>query len=295
MYFLTFRFNNEEKIGILNSSKTGVIIIDEVFKKLNKTIPDSLHSLILDSSDNTLINDIKKCIELHRFDSISLDNIKLCPPISYPNRVFGVGKNYVKHIKEIGVLGGNIGEQPIFFSKIADPAIGDGDFINIHSSVTEKVDYEAELAVVIGKDGSNIKREEVENYIFGYTIANDISSRDLQAKHVQWFKGKNLDTFCSIGPYIVYKDLIPIPVELNISSKVNGELRQNSNTKNMLFDISHIISTLSQGFTLKAGDIIMTGTPEGTGVGFDPPKFLKSGDKIECTIEKIGTLTNFAK
>lgn len=185
-----------------------------------------------------------------------------------------------------------IPDHPIYFTKVADPVIGHMDKVLIPKDYTEKIDYEVELAIIIGKDGKDISPEDVESHIFGYTIGNDISARDVQTKHVQWFKGKSLDTFTPMGPWIVHKSEIEFPVELDIRCKVNNEIRQNSNTKNLIFDIPYIISDLSKGLTLRAGDIILTGTPAGVGIGFSPHKYLKSGDVVECFIEKIGTLVN---
>jgi 2-keto-4-pentenoate hydratase/2-oxohepta-3-ene-1,7-dioic acid hydratase in catechol pathway len=154
------------------------------------------------------------------------------------------------------------------------------------------VDYEAELAVIIGKTAFRISREEAEGVIFGYTIINDISARDIQTQHAQWFFGKSLDGFCPMGPHIVSRDEIN-PANLKIQCRVNGKTRQSSNTSKLIFDIPEIISTLSQGITLFPGDIIATGTPAGIGHAMNPPQYLKSGDKVECEIEKIGILTNY--
>jgi 2-keto-4-pentenoate hydratase/2-oxohepta-3-ene-1,7-dioic acid hydratase in catechol pathway len=154
------------------------------------------------------------------------------------------------------------------------------------------VDYEAELALIIGKKGKDIAPEDAEQYVFGYTVINDVSARDLQKRHEQWFKGKNLDTFCPMGPCLIEKDDLPYPPELDIRCTVNGEIRQDSNTRKLIFDIPTIISDLSKGMTLLPGDIISTGTPSGVGVGFTPPRFLADGDRIECRIEGIGTLSN---
>ena len=169
------------------------------------------------------------------------------------------------------------------------------DKVIIPKDYTYKIDYEVELAIIIGKGGKDISPENAEEYIFGYTIGNDISARDVQTKHTQWFKGKSLDTFSPLGPCIVDKSEIKFPIELDISCKINGEVRQNSNTKNLIFDIAYILSDLSKALTLKAGDIILTGTPAGVGVGFKPHKYLKSGDIIECYIENIGRLTNIVE
>ena len=148
------------------------------------------------------------------------------------------------------------------------------------------------LAVIIGKEAKNVPEEEVKNYIFGYTIINDVSARTLQTQHNQWYFGKSLDGFFPMGPCITTVEDIPYPPKLSIQSRVNGELRQDSNTELLIFGIDHIVSELSKGMTLKPGTIIATGTPAGAGMGFTPPKFLKPGDVVECTIEGIGTLTN---
>lgn len=154
------------------------------------------------------------------------------------------------------------------------------------------MDYEAELAVIIGKDAKNVPVSEVKNYIFGYTVINDVSARTLQTRHKQWYFGKSLDGFLPMGPCIVTAEEFPYPPRLSIQSRVNGELRQDSSTELMIFGIDHVVSELSAGMTLKAGTIIATGTPAGVGMGFDPPRFLKPGDVVECSIEGIGTLVN---
>jgi 2-keto-4-pentenoate hydratase/2-oxohepta-3-ene-1,7-dioic acid hydratase in catechol pathway len=152
--------------------------------------------------------------------------------------------------------------------------------------------YQGELAVIIGKEGKNIKSNEVYSYIFGYTIINDSSARDLQKKHSQWFKGKSMDDTCSFGPYIIYKEEVSYPPQLNLCTYVNGELRQKGNTRDFIFDLAYSISEFSKGTTLKPGDIIATGTPQGVGMGFTPPKFLKNKDILKIEIEKIGVLEN---
>lgn len=295
MYFVTYKFNDIEQIGVLSKDRQSIISVRDIFYKLNEDVPKTLNGLI-EMSNDMLIQNIKHILETADFEEIPAESIKLCAPIPYPKRnLICLGKNYIDHAKEVAGLPGadaEIPKFPIYFTKFADPAIGDGDIIKNHSHITDKIDYEVELAVVIGKDGINIPKEKAENHIFGYTIVNDISARNIQMKHSQWFKGKSLETFCPMGPYLVHKSEIPFPIKLDIVCKVNGEVRQNSNTKNMVFDIPYIISDLSKGMYLRAGDIIITGTPSGVGLGFKPFKFLKSGDIVECYIEKIGTLTN---
>ncbi len=295
MYFATFSYNCSQQIGVLSPDKKNMIPLKEVFDRMGKDTPDSLNRLI-EIFDDSLGEYIRDMLNTSGFNGIPVEKIKLCAPIPYPKRnLICLGKNYVDHAREVAGLPGadnDIPKYPVFFTKFADPAIGDGDIIKNHSEITEMIDYEVELAVVIGKDGINIPEEDAENYIFGYSIANDVSARNIQRKHGQWFKGKSLETFCPMGPYLVHRSEIPFPVELDIMCKVNGEVRQHSNTRNMVFDIPCIISHLSKGMYLRTGDIIITGTPSGVGLGFKPFKFLKSGDTVECYIEKIGTLTN---
>ena len=181
---------------------------------------------------------------------------------------------------------------PVYFSKRVNEAVPDGGSIPAHSDITERLDYEAELAVIIGRDACRVKAEDAFDYIFGYTIVNDVSARDIQADYKQWHFGKSLEGFCPMGPWIVTADEIPAPPALAIRSSVNGEVRQNSSTSLLIFSIPYIIEELSRGLTLKAGTIISTGTPAGVGMGFDPPRFLKAGDTVVCEIEKIGRLTN---
>lgn len=294
MKFITYEKEGKESIGVLKDNY--IVDFQHIFKSIgDKDIPKNMIEVIMYLDDSRL-----KCIEefldKNDLEVIPLENIKVLAPIPYPQRnVFCLGKNYAEHAKEVKmtqITGTDIPKDPIYFTKLASPAIGNEDYIKFSREVTKQVDYESELAVIIGKDGTNIMEEEAEDYIFGYTIINDVSARDLQGKHNQWFKGKSLDTFCPMGPVIVHKNEIPFPVELNIGCRVNGELRQNSNTRKLIFNIPYIISNLSKGITLKAGDIIATGTPNGVGMGFNPIKVLKHGDIVECFIEKIGVLKN---
>jgi 2-keto-4-pentenoate hydratase/2-oxohepta-3-ene-1,7-dioic acid hydratase in catechol pathway len=229
-------------------------------------------------------------------ESYSLDDVKFLAPIpNMARNVICLGKNYVDHVLEVkGKIpdAPGIPKVPIYFSKFANPATAHGDTVILDTDVTTQLDYEAELAIVIGKTCKKVSKEDAFDYIFGYTVLNDLSARDIQNSHVQWFKGKNLDGFCPIGPVIVHKDEIRNPMNLKISSRVNGEQRQCSNTTNMIFNIPFIIEDLSKTMTLYPGDIISTGTPEGVGMGFTPPKYLYKGDVVECEIEGIGVLMN---
>jgi 2-keto-4-pentenoate hydratase/2-oxohepta-3-ene-1,7-dioic acid hydratase in catechol pathway len=221
-------------------------------------------------------------------------------PITQPRRnIFCVGKNYHEHAAEFSKSGfdssakeGELAPDfPVVFTKPASTVIGPGDAIPSHPDVTSQLDYEAEFAVVIGKAGRGIKKADAFDHIFGYTIVNDFTARDLQKKHRQWFIGKSLDGFCPMGPYLVTNDEVDAQ-NLDIKCWVNGELRQNSNTSLLIFDIPTIIETLSAGMTLQPGDVIATGTPAGVGIGFNPPKWVKIGDTIKIEVQGLGVLEN---
>lgn len=222
---------------------------------------------------------------------------RLLAPIPRPTKnVFCVGRNYLDHVAEgdrtRGVKTEAPPEHPQFFSKPANTVIGPGDTIPSHAGTTAALDYEVELALIIGKTGADIPAERAFDHVFGYTVLNDVTGRDLQRRHGQWLKGKGLDRCCPIGPWIVTRDALPTPPDLRISLTVNGEARQDSRTSMLIFDIPTIIRILSQGLTLEAGDIIATGTPAGVGYAMQPPRLLKPGDRIAATIEGVGTLEN---
>lgn len=230
-------------------------------------------------------------------DGIPLANIKLAAPIPRPRHdLICLGMNYLEHAIETARFKGVEFQPPthaVYFSKRVDRAVATGAPIPSHSRLTRELDYEAELAIVIGKRCTAAAKEKAFEYIFGYTIVNDVSARDLQLIYGgQFYYGKSLDGFTPMGPWIVTADEIADPAHLRISSKVNGELRQASDTGQLIFDIPHIISELSRGVTLEAGDIIITGTPSGVGMGFSPPRYLKSGDIVQCEVEGIGELIN---
>ncbi|PFA66445.1 hypothetical protein CN378_14220 [Bacillus sp. AFS015802] len=224
--------------------------------------------------------------------SYTQEEVKWLSPIPEVKRnIMCVGKNYRDHAIEMG------GEQDIpkeimVFTKATNTVVGHQETVLHHGQITEELDYEGELAVIIGKKGRGITPDEALEYVFGYSILNDITARDLQKKHGQFFIGKSLDTTCPMGPYLVTKDEVEDPQNLSITTRVNGEIRQSSNTGEMIFSIPTIISTLSKGMTLEPGDVIATGTPSGVGKGFKPPRFLRKGDVVEIEIEGLGILTN---
>lgn len=232
-------------------------------------------------------------------EKISLEDVKLLAPIPRPRQdVICLGINYKAHAQEAERYSEAFQKEkpiPIYFSKRCSEAVGPDGFIESHPGLVERLDYEAELAVIIGKTAKNVPAEKAEEYIFGYTVLNDVSARVLQTSHKQWYFGKGLDGFTPMGPCIVTADEIPFPPKLRISASVNGELRQDSTTDLLITGIPEIIAELSSGMTLLPGTIIATGTPSGVGMGFDPPKFLKSGDTVECAIEGIGVLRNIVR
>ena len=295
MKFVTYLLNDVETLGIVNREKTGIYNFKSL--GLEKNYSD-MNDFISNVTEKDL--EVLKSRSYENDKTVKLDaikDVKLCAPILNPVKdVLCLGLNYKDHVEETNKsfnANYELPKYPIYFSKRVNKATATNDKITNYQGVSEEVDYEVELAIIIGKEGINIKKEDAYDYVFGYTIMNDVSARDLQQRHGgQWFRGKSIDSFTPLGPWIVYKDEITPPVELDVLSKVNGEVRQSSNTKHFIFDIPTIINDLSAGMTLKPGDIIATGTPSGVGMGFNPPKYLKSGDKVECTIEGIGTLVN---
>lgn len=236
--------------------------------------------------------------------SIALDGLVYAAPIPKPIRnLFCVGKNYHEHAKEFAASGYDstaknaqdaAPEFPIIFSKVPECVIAHEEDIRYPVGVTTSLDYEAELAVIVGKGGVGISKADAMDHVWGYTIINDVTARDLQVRHKQWLIGKSLDTFGPMGPIAVTADEVNVD-DMGIRCLVNGELRQNSNTRDLIFDIPTLIESLSAGITLFPGDIIATGTPAGVGLGFNPPKFLNPGDRVTVEIDGIGALSNVIK
>lgn len=231
-----------------------------------------------------------------------LADVTLLAPFPEPARnVMCVGKNYREHSAEFArsgfdASGGAAGApeipaRPVIFTKSPGSVIGPGDPIDPHAGLTSGLDYEAELAVIVGPGGRGIPADRAWEHVWGYTIINDVTARDLQRDHKQWFLGKSLDTFCPMGPWAVTADEVDA-TSLSVTCHVNGELRQKANTRDLIFGIPELIETLSAGITLRPGDIIATGTPAGVGIGFSPPRFLAPGDVVTVEIEGLGTLTN---
>jgi 2-keto-4-pentenoate hydratase/2-oxohepta-3-ene-1,7-dioic acid hydratase in catechol pathway len=284
MKLASFRFRETDHVGIVDEARQSVRTIASV-------------SGMLDLIER--YREIRPHLQTSG-PELPLSDIRLLAPIPLPRRnIFCVGKNYREHAYEFShsgfeagaAKGAEIDEYPAVFTKPPSAVVGPEATVQLHPQVTSSVDYEAELAVVIGANGCDIATPDALRHVFGYTIVNDVTARDRQRKHKQWFLGKALDSFCPMGPWIATADAIDSR-ELAVKCWVNGELRQNGNTRDLIFDIPSLIATISAGLTLHPGDIIATGTPAGVGIGRDPPLFLKPGDVVSISISGIGTLTN---
>ena len=234
--------------------------------------------------------------------AVALREVQLRAPLPHPRRnIFCVGKNYHAHAKEFArsgfdssaQAGGEIPAEPIIFSKVPECVIATGEAIEM-PKVSTTIDYEAELAVIIGKGGKGISKADAMQHVWGYTIVNDVTARDWQNRHMQWHMGKSFDTFCPMGPWLVSADELD-GTHTRVRCWVNGEERQNASTEDLIFDIPTLIETLSAGITLYPGDVIATGTPVGVGSGFKPPKYLTAGDVVRVEIDGIGVLENPVK
>jgi len=234
-------------------------------------------------------------------EKIALSAVRLKAPVPLPLRnIMCVGKNYIEHAREFTASGFDssasgaadaIPTAPIIFTKVPQSVIGPGEAILYPTGVSEQLDYEAELAVIIGKGGRGISKARSMDHVWGYTILNDVTARDIQGKHKQWFLGKSMDTFAPMGPFCATADEVDLKTG-GIKCWVNGELRQDAKFSDLIFDVPTLIETISAGITLVPGDIIATGTPVGVGIGFKPPKFLNKGDKIDMEVAGIGRLAN---
>jgi 2-keto-4-pentenoate hydratase/2-oxohepta-3-ene-1,7-dioic acid hydratase in catechol pathway len=289
MKFISFEKDGKLALGLLTAG--GILDLGSAAQKQEKTeIPETVMELIL--KGEAAINAVKQIEEniSDRDSEVLLEetNISFGPSVTDPQKIICVGLNYRKHAEESGMAPP---EFPLLFSKFSNTLSSHKQQVKITETI-HQVDYEAELAIVIGKEGQNIKEEDALDYVFGYSCSNDLSARDLQFKSSQWLLGKTLDGFCPLGPYLVTADEIHDPNNLGIKTYVNGELRQDSNTSDMIFNCKEIISYVSQYMTLYPGDVILTGTPEGVIMGLPEEKkeWLKDGDTIEVVIEGLGSL-----
>ncbi len=284
MKLITYQHNEQTKIGAVK----GTAVID-----LSAIAPTLLDLIKM---GNNGLAQARQHSET-AVPALPLADVKLLSPIPNPQRnIMCLGWNYAEHAAESANAKGfeikELPKLPIVFTKATTAVNGPYGDIPFDTAVSEQIDWEAELAIVISKPGKNIPREQAMEYIYGYTVLNDISARDLQKGGKQFFKGKSLDGSCPIGPWLTTADAVPDPHNLRITSRVNGATKQDSNTRHMIFDLPTIIAYLSRGMTLLPGDIIATGTPSGVGFARTPPEFLRPGDVVECEIENIGIIRN---
>jgi len=277
MRYVSFLYNGAARAGILDDS--GVHPLPAEFASLTDYIARPPRERAVLSGDTTL----------------ELGEVKLLAPVRPHKNIFCVGRNYKGHAEEVARASGkplNLPPVPTFFTKaptsIADPE----QELHLSPEISKEYDWEAELAVVIGEQCRDVPEADALSVIFGYTCLNDVTARDLQREHLQWFKGKSLDNACPIGPWIVGTDEIPDPQKLQVQLRINGVVKQNANTSTMIFSVAQIIASLSRGMTLEPGDVIATGTPDGVGMARTPPEWLSDGDTVEVEIEHIGRLCN---
>ncbi|HYH31012.1 MAG TPA: fumarylacetoacetate hydrolase family protein [Pseudonocardia sp.] len=285
MKLVNFRNGASRGLGVLDEGRHAVRRIEYAGRPAEELLP------LLEDWDPEAVRAVG--------DPVALSAVELLAPIPRPARnVFCVGKNYHDHSAEFASSGYDATDRgaavpklPIFFTKPSTTVIGPGVEIDPHRELTSSLDYEVELTVVIGRGGRGIPRERAMEHVWGYTLINDVTARDLQRDHAQWFLGKSLDTFCPMGPWVVTADELD-GADVIVETLVNGELRQHANLRDLIFDIPTLISTLSAGMTLEPGDLLATGTPAGVGLGFDPPRFLQPGDEVCVRATGLGELRN---
>lgn len=276
MKLITFRFENTELVGALCDD--GIAPLREYA---------SMNDLICSGVPATLPG-----------ERISPKRVKILAPIPRPAQdVICLGMNFADHTEEAAKFHPSMLREgyAVYFSKRVNKAVADGDGIDAHDEITQQLDYEAEIAFILGKDAYHVSSDRAFEYVFGYTILNDVSAREIQTRHKQFYFGKSLDGFTPMGPCIVTADEFSFPPKIGIRCYVNGELRQNGCTDQWIYGIQDVIADLSAGMTLRAGSIVSMGTPAGVGMGCAPPKFLKKGDVVKCEADVLGSLTNFIK
>jgi len=282
---LTFRIDNKVRPGVLDGDK----VIDLAAAGLPVDENGDLMAIV--RGGDAVFDRIKEAVKSPGAKRYRLADVKVMAPLLAPSKVVAIGLNYMPHVREAKFKSPS---KPIVFTKFSTSVTGPYDEVSWSSSVTKQVDYECELGVVIGRRGRDIAESEALDYVFGYTVVNDVSARDLQFGDDagQWDHGKSLDTFCPCGPWIVTRDEIESPQVLRIRTLLNGKEMQNSTTGSMIFGVARLIAYVSQGTTLAPGDLIATGTPEGVGFARQPPVFMKDGDECVCEIERIGEIRN---
>lgn len=280
------RFEKDAKANL------GVVIDEDVVALTGSGLPDEMIDLI-SSWDLPTVEQAA-----NEGERTPLGEVRLLSPISPRKNIVAVGRNYRDHAAEFSASGFDasekqvVPEHPVIFTKATTSVIGPHDSIVLANDPTGTTDYEGELAVVIGGTTRGVSESAARDHVFGWTIINDVTARDLQKRHVQWFVGKSPDTFCPMGPWIVTRDELPDIEQSWLRTHVNGELRQEAPIEALVFGVSSLIATLSEVMTLEAGDVIATGTGAGVGIGFDPPRYLQAGDVVEVSVEGIGTLRN---
>lgn len=290
MKFLTYRLDGKYRVGVLQGKDHFIDLAAS-----DPSLPTDMEALI--AGGERVLDRVSQIKDQTNVETLRLlSTVEIVAPIPHPRKnVFCVGRNYKGHIIEGARARGievNFPKVPEFFTKPATSVIGPEAGIRRYDNLTNQLDYEIELAVVIGRPTRDVSVEQALASAWGYTILNDVSARDLQRAHGQWFKGKGLDTFCPMGPWIVTADEFGDPTGHRLALSVNGGSRQDSTTSDLLFSVAEIISSLSAGLTLEPGDIIATGTPSGVALGMSPQAWLEIDDTVEATIDGIGTLRN---
>lgn len=295
MRLVTYRHENKEEIGALDANSNRIT----PFVATGAGLPSTMNEFIELGADG-ISRAATAVSAVTESDQINLADVQLLSPIPVPRRdVMAVGRNYYEHAQEFHDSGFDatsgteaVPEYPIIFTKATTSVSGPGDPIPSYLDPTASVDYEGELAVIIGDGGRGISKADAFSHVYGYTVCNDVTARNLQHRHKQWFIGKGMDGFCPLGPVLLTADEAGNPNDFHLTTKVNGESRQDSMVAALIFDIPTLIECISSGITLMPGDIIATGTPVGVGIGYNPPIFLKKGDVVSVTIDPIGTLEN---
>ncbi|HCZ1462381.1 fumarylacetoacetate hydrolase family protein [Staphylococcus aureus] len=297
MKFLSFKYNDKTSYGVKVKREDAVWDLTQVFADFAEGDfhPKTLLSGLQQNHTLDFQEQVRKAVVAAEDSGkaedykISFNDIEFLPPVTPPNNVIAFGRNYKDHANELN----HEVEKLYVFTKAASSLTGDNATIPNHKDITDQLDYEGELGIVIGKSGEKIPKALALDYVYGYTIINDITDRKAQSEQEQAFLSKSLTGGCPMGPYIVTKDELPLPENVNIVTKVNNEIRQDGNTGEMILKIDELIEEISKYVALHPGDIIATGTPAGVGAGMQPPKFLQPGDEVKVTIDNIGTLTTY--